>query len=207
MVEYNEFQYLFPPRPEVKISPALLGFYENRKWLAQKKKNGTCTLVFARGNEVHFRTRHPELKGGMHTMWEPQPDHTSFFRTGPEWNVFVAELLHSKVTGGPKHTLFLFDALVYDGEYLIDSTFSDRQQLLNELFQGDDEGDMIRIDKRITLAKCFSSNFTEQFENLGKEDEGLVLKDPTAKLARCSKIDSNSSWAVKCRIPHKNYSF
>jgi hypothetical protein len=207
MIEYNEFQYLFPPRPETKISKTLLGFYEQRGWFAQAKKNGTCTMVFARGNEVIFKTRHPEIENGDHRMWQPKADHIKFFAGSKNWNVFTAELLHSKVTGGPKDELYIFDQLVYDGEYLIGSTFAERQQLLNEEFSGDDEGDQIRIDKRVTLAKCINTGFEERFAHLKPEDEGLVLKDPRATLARCSKMNSNAGWQAKCRIPHKNYSF
>jgi hypothetical protein len=156
---------------------------------------------------VIFKTRHPEIENGDHRMWQPKADHIKFFAGSKNWNVFTAELLHSKVTGGPKDELYIFDQLVYDGEYLIGSTFAERQQLLNEEFSGDDEGDQIRIDKRVTLAKCINTGFEERFAHLKPEDEGLVLKDPRATLARCSKMNSNAGWQAKCRIPHKNYSF
>lgn len=206
-MRYDEYTYLFPPRPETKIAPPMLGFYENRGFWAQKKKNGTCTVVFARGNEIIFKTRHPEVADGNHRMWTPEGDHNVFFAGRAKWNVYVAELLHSKVTNGPKSELFIFDQIVKDGKQLVNSTFAERQQMLHDEFNGTDEGDQIRVAPRITIAKCFDEGFAEMFTTLKPEDEGLVLKDPNGKLAPCWKADSNGRWQVKCRIPHKNYSF
>lgn len=206
-MKYDEFQYLFPPRPENKIAKPMLGFYENKGWWSQKKKNGTCTMIFARGNEIIFKTRHPEIADGAHRMWTPEGDHNAFFAGSKDWNVYVAELLHSKVKGGPKNELYIFDQVVRNGEQLVGSTFGERQSMLHSKFTGTDEGDQVRIAPRITLAKCFDEGFADVFENLKDEDEGLVLKNPEAVLKPCFKLDSNSTWQVKCRIPMKNYSF
>ena len=152
----------------------MLGFYQRRGYVAQKKKNGTCTVVFARGDQVIFKTRHND----DHKLWTPQPDHIEFFKGSQGWNVFVGELLHSKVSGGPKHELYLFDQLVHDGHSLTGTTFEARQANLRARYQGADEGDQVRIAPRITLAQNFCSGFATLFDTLGKEDEGLVLKDP-----------------------------
>jgi len=203
-MDYTEYQYLWPPRPETKIAPTMLGFYQKRGFLAQKKKNGTCTVIFARGNEVIFKTRHND----DHKMWSPQADHIKFFSGSQGWNIFVAELLHSKVTGGPKHELYIHDQLVNDGFSLVGKTFAERQAMLLARFPGGkSESDQYRIADRITLAKNFAGGFSTLFGQLGAEDEGLVLKDPKAVLRACLKPDSNKGWQVKCRIAHANYSF
>jgi hypothetical protein len=204
MTPYTEYQYLWVPRPETKIPTSALGFYENRGYWAQTKKNGTCTLIFANGNEKPiFKTRHNE----DHKLWEPQLDHLQFFRDCVGWNVYCAELLHSKVTGGPKHELYIFDILVDRSEYLTGTTFAERQERLHDRWSGKNEGDQVRVAPRITVATCDDSSFSERFKNLKREDEGLVLKDPNAKLLPCFKPDSNAAWMVKCRIPNKNYSY
>ncbi len=202
-IRYATYNFLFPPRPEVKIAKPQLAFFENQGFWCQKKKNGTCTMVFARRNEIIYKTRHND----DHKLWTPQGDHTAFFAGRPKWNVYVAELLHSKVSGGPRDELYIFDQIVKDGVQLVGSTFAERMEMLHEEFQGKDEGDQIRIAKRITLAKCFDEGFAEMFDTLKPEDEGLVLKNPLAELKPCFKADSNSGWQVKCRIPHRNYSF
>lgn len=202
-MNYAEYQYLWPPRPEQKIARPQLSYYENQGWWAQKKKNGTCTLVFAKGAQVIFKTRHND----DHKLWTPKREHISFFAGSKGWNVYVAELLHSKVAGGPKDQLYIFDTLVSNGDYLTGSTFADRQVLLHDRFNGQDEGDQVRVSSYVAIAKCFDEGFSEMFENLAPEDEGLVLKNPLATLKPCYKPDSNASWQVKCRVPHKNYSF
>jgi hypothetical protein len=203
MIAYDQYAYLWPPRPENKIPPTALAFYQNKGFWSQTKKNGTCTVIFSNGKEVIFKTRHND----DHKLWTPQEDHKEFFSVRRGWNVYTGELLHSKVTGGPKNELYLFDILVSDGQYLIDSTFAERQDLLHKRWNGKFEGDRVRVAPRITVAVSADDHFEDRFNNLKREDEGLVLKDPKAKLRPCFKADSNSSWQIKCRIAHKNYSF
>lgn len=203
-MDYVSYQYLYPPRPEQKIMKPMLGFYEKRGYLAQKKKNGTCTVIFCRGDEVIFKTRHCD----DHKLWTPLPEHIKFFSGRKKWNVFVAELLHSKVSGGPKNELYIFDQIVRDGVHLVGETFGERQAaLLAQFSGGKPEVDQYRLSDHIALAKNFTSRFSDLFANLKKEDEGLVLKDLCAPLKACLKADSNSSWQVKCRIANSNYSF
>ncbi len=202
-MNYTEYRYLFPPRPETKVTRELLGFWEQRGYVAQKKKNGTCTVVFACGDRVIFKTRHND----DHKLWTPQPDHIKFFQGSAGWNVFVAELLHSKVAGGPRHELYLFDQLVANGRSLVGSTFGIRAAGMRTAFGGQEEDDQYRVADRITLAKCFVSGFARLFDGLKKEDEGLVLKDPRAPLKPCLKPDSNRGWSVKARIATANFSF
>jgi hypothetical protein len=202
-MDYNEYQYWWPPRPEQKIAKPMLGFYQKRGFVAQKKKNGTCTVIFAKGDQVIFKTRHND----DHKLWTPQADHIKFFSGSEGWNVYTAELLHSKVTGGPKNELFIFDQLVRDGVSLVGTTFASRVLAMRQKFGGEAESDQYRIADRITLAKCFTGGFTALFDTLSAEDEGLVLKDPNATLKACLKPDSNKTWQVKCRIAAANYSF
>jgi hypothetical protein len=207
---YEEFNQLWPPRPEKAIPMALLGFYEKRGYVAQKKKNGTYTVIYQRGDEVYFRTRHPDSNDGCHKAWTPKQDHVEFFKgRGTGWNVFCSELLHSKVRD-IRDQLFLFDVLVLDGVQLVGKTFMERQEMLKwkwaiPMKQKDD--DMFRISPFVSIAKNFTGGFSSLFSNLKPEDEGLVIKDPNSKLEPCFRPTSNSSWQVKARIPASNYGF
>jgi hypothetical protein len=89
---YSDYAYLYPPRPEKKIPREMLDFYENRGFFAQVKKNGTCCVIFAKGDEVIFKTRHAD----DHKAWTPLPEHIAFFQGKPSWHVYAAELIHSK---------------------------------------------------------------------------------------------------------------
>jgi len=202
-MDYLDYQYLWPPRPLQKIAKPMLGFYQKRGYVAQKKKNGTCTVIFAKQDQVIFQTRHND----DHKLWTPKKDHIDFFKGSEGWNVYAAELLHSKVSGGPRDQLFIFDQLVDNGISLVGTKFGDRIGNMMKKFGGESESDQFRIADRITLAKCFTGGFTTLFDSLGKEDEGLVLKDPNAVLQSCIKEDGNKAWQVKCRIAAANYSF
>jgi hypothetical protein len=210
-MKYSSYGYIWPPRPEQAIPTSLLTRYENDGWVAQVKKNGTCTVVFANSNEVIFKTRHND----DHKAWKPLSKHETFFKklvkTG--WCVFVCELLHSK-GGGTRDTLYIFDIIVWQGEYLTKTTFADRQKLLSDIFSEmiiDGQIDHSVIGDGIWLAKIISKDFLDYWNILdsssSNEDEGLVLKNPNATLNLCNKASSNSGWQIKCRREHKNYSF
>lgn len=185
---------IWPPRPEQAIAPSLISFYERRGWVAQIKKNGTCTVVsIDHKGVVDFKTRH----GVPHKAWEPTEDINKYFANFPD-SIFVCELLHSKHES-VKNTMYVFDVLKYRGKDLIGTKFKERQDLLQSV---------VPIKKNILLAKNYSQDLTGLFRSLQDPiDEGLVLKDPEAPLRSYVKKSSNAGWQVKCRVPHLNYGF
>lgn len=197
MINYSQYSYLWPPRPEQVITPVMLPFYEKQGWVAQYKKNGTCTLIFTNGKEVIYKTRHNE----DHKAWTPLPEHNEYFREiakSGNWYVFEAELLHSK--GEIKNHLHIFDCLVWDGEYLIGSTLPERViKCLAYL--------TFFEDKYFSITITFTTEFQKLFQDCQNEDEGLVLKNPLTRLNVCSTPSSNSKWQVKCRRETKNYGY
>ena len=211
---YDKFSYLYPPRPENAIPSGLLKFYENRNFIAQTKKNGTSNVIAVSPDRtIHAMTRHAT----KHKAWQPNHETQAAFQNlpGDGWYVFVAELMHSKVSG-LRNINYINDILVNDGVYRIGSTFAARQKLLQRLFPNcaeDSSGTHYIIDEHTWLAKNHTSGFLNLFGSLmtGKkgnhENEGLVLKDPDAVLALCSKPNSNSSWMVKCRYQTSVLSF
>lgn len=202
-MEYKDYAYLWPPRPDHKIPRDLLGHYEREGWFAQVKKNGTCTVIFSKGDQVIFKTRHDT----DHGMWTPRSEHVDFFTGRKDWNVYVAELLHSK-TPHIKDQLYIFDQIVSDGVHLVGTTFFQRQQALRERWPDQvKEPTQLRVHKYVSLAKNFKSGFVRLFDHLQPEDEGLVLKRPNALLLPCFKEGANSGWQVKSRVPHKNYGY
>ncbi len=210
-MRYDSFAYLWPPRPGSKqaIMPMMASMFERRGWKAQVKKNGTCNVIaVAPGGAITAMNRHNET----HKLWSPTPASSAAFQglPGTGWYVFVAELLHSKVTGGPRDTNYIFDILVADGEYLVGKTFAERQEILNAIFPnsvGETESHRI-INDNTWVAKLHDVDFRDLFDGLtADEDEGLVIKDPASKLALCSKELSNQQWQVKVRRPHKNFSW
>lgn len=208
-MKYDNYRFLWPPRPEKAAPPQLIGFYEGRGWTAQVKKNGTCTVIFARGDEVIFKTRHND----DHKAWSAQPSHSAFFAGRDGWNVYVAELLHSK---GPlvKNHLYLFDILVNDGQELIGATLVERQAILRERFpspKADIAGSRAGLGARmisqdVSQAMPIADPSTI-WPTLGSLDEGFVFKNPAAKLSPCIVPTANGAWQTKVRRTHANYSF
>lgn len=212
-MKYERFEFLWPPRPDSKraVPPTGvmgLSFYENRGWKGQIKRNGTANVIAVSPEKnLVTRNRHKE----EHRLWTPTAGSSAAFKTlpGKGWYVFVAELLHSKVPG-LRDTNYIFDVLVADGEYLVGKTFMERQAILDGLFPKTISETFAHrvIDKHTWVAKLIHENFEEVFSNLtNPEDEGIVLKNPKAKLELCSRQSANTMWQVKCRRPHANFSF
>lgn len=185
---------IFPPRPESAIAEQLIPFYENRGFIAQIKKNGTCSLaVVDSEGRVEFWTRHWE----KHRAWSPTDEITGFFSNFPN-STFVFELLHSK-TVDVKNTAYVFDVLRYMGKDLTGVSLEDRL----DLFKG-----ITPLSKNIEIAKTYTAGLRSLYKQLDTpEDEGIVLKDPKAPLRPVYRDGLNANWQVKCRRATKNYSF
>lgn len=200
-MRYEKYSYLYPPRPETPILPPMLGYYEANDYQAQVKKNGTgSVLAITPARQIIAMTRHKE----PHKLWQADGVTAEpFRRLKGGWYVFVSELLHNKCAIGPKHTNYLNDMLVSDGEMLVGTTFAERQTMMASLFPDavpHVSGGYAVIDANTWLATNHHGGFKKLLARTRKrpEDEGLVLKKSTARLAFCTKPASNSSWMVKC---------
>lgn len=192
----------YPPRPEKAVDPSELGRYENLGWIAEFKKNGTYTVP-DRGDVY---TRHLE----SHKLWSPESSSAMTEIRKIPGICLCSELLHKKVAGGHQDTLYVHDILVYKDEELTGTTYEERYKILLGLFDIKDMGHIDRwiVNENLWIAKWLYSGFRQVFDSItDPEDEGLVVKNPKAKLAFCRKPGSNSSWQIKCRKSTKNYSF
>lgn len=190
---------IYPPRPEKAVSPDFIQFYENRGWVSQVKKNGTCSVaVVSPDGEVEYWTRH----GEKHRAWQPDEKHpvSRVFECFPD-TTFVFELLHSK-GGHVRDTAYVFDVVRWLGQDLVGFYLSDRLQLLEELKK------VPSITGQVVVAETRRQGHRALFDSLTDVlDEGIVLKDPASILRPCYRDGLNASWQVKCRCPTKNYAF
>lgn len=186
--------FYYPPRPERAIASSLISWFEDRGYIAQIKKNGTCSVISIDSNGTPtWKTRHNEA----HKAWTPTEELNNYF-SGFKDSIFVGELLHSK---GPsvKDTIYLFDVLRYLGKDLVGKTFVERQNILKSV---------VPLSEKIILAKTHSKCLRGLYDSLSDPlDEGLVLKNPNAVLKDCLRNGLNAGWQVKCRKSTKNYSF
>lgn len=202
---YETLSPISPPRPERAVPPSLLARFEKLEFLCQVKKNGTYSVVYVAPDKVVTTlNRHRE----PHKQWSPSSETMSLFSSlpGGGWWVLCAELLHSKVSGGPRDTHYVHDVLVADGDYLIGETYAQRYSRLVSLFvpkSVSDTPDHWVVDDHVWLAKCRRTGFREYYDSLSApEDEGVVLKDPRAVLTT-----KPGRWSVKCRRPMANFTF
>lgn len=210
-MKYTKWKSLYMPRPESVIAPATLSYYEGKGWLAQYKKNGTATIIGISPDKEFFSlNRHKEL----HKTWQLTAHLKSelariFFEK--KWFVFCAEIMHLK-TPTIKDTIYIHDILTWKSEFLLGSTFLERQLILDEKLITNVEAESHYVCDsagKIWYAKRFTKNFLAIFNSIknAKIDEGLVLKDPEGELHACLRPTDNASWQVKCRHPTKNYIF
>lgn len=209
--KYLNFKYMFPPRPEYMVSPDRLSTYEE-KFFAQPKLNGSCCLVFIKGSEFKYFGRH-------------QNENLSYFKLkindlevlncgNDNWNVIVGEYMNKSqngLDGKPwNHKFVIFDILVYNGDYLLGSTFEERVALLDELFGTNEENEYLyKINENVYRVKTFYDNFLERWKKIVSVGmlEGLVMKKKEAKLERGLTEGNNKLNMAKCRKETKLYKF
>src|SRR5271166_4736918 len=218
-MRYDRFSYIIPPRAEKSICRSLISIIQQKGWIAQVKKNGTNSVIFVPPNRKPIAyNRH----GEMHRTWKFTPESAALFTVipGHNWWAFNAELLHAKVNGGPKDTNFVHDVLVADGEYLLGERYADRYGLMvetlvnarlrltGELPALQPHTGYMQVTPKTWVADIFkpSLDYTDIYDNLTDlADEGLMLKDPQAKLG--TRDGSGANWMVKIRRQTKNYGF
>jgi len=216
-MKYDKFTYLYPTRPEQAIVKEMLPHYEAKGWIAQIKKNGQCSIIaISPTKEMIFMNRHNE----KHKRWTPTKEIKDLFSKLPDkWFYFCGEILHNK-TPHIKNTIYIYDILVANGKYLTGESYDDRQALLYEIFIDlhrkssiqmnlvEEGKGYYKVTENVWLVRNYVANFKKVFDSItNPEDEGLVLKDPKAKLGSCFRKMSNGNWQRKCRLPQKNYGY
>lgn len=211
MTKYNTFRYIYPPRPEYVISPDKLTRFE-KTHVAQPKLNGSCCVIFIKGDEYKIYNRHgQESLTGFRLKINDLKVLTS---GNNNWNVIVGEYMNKSQIGVDgevwNHKFVIFDILVHDGNYLLNTTFEERVELLDNQFGTKSENEYLyKINNSIFRVKTFYDNFSERWNVLTKIGmlEGLVLKKPKSKLQRGLTEKNNMLWQLKSRKPTKNYRY
>lgn len=203
---YDKFLYLYPPVPTKALLPGLMGFYQSKGWVGQIKKNGVCGIfAVSPDKQITCMNRH----NGIHKTWVLPPSLRTFFEKLPNgWFYFVGEIMHLK-TGHIKDTIYLYDCLVSNGDYLVGSTFTHRYNILKSLWEySADNNQYLSVSDNFWIASNYDLGFEKIYKGLSNpEDEGLVLRDPNAKLELCTSASSNTNSILKCRKGNSNYGF
>jgi hypothetical protein len=208
---YTEFQFVYPSRPDEKVGPEDLAFFQGMGWYSQFKLNGTCNVVHVSPSKhITCTTRH--ARDSKHKNWIPTDETMAQFKAlpGDGWWVILTELIHSKVVG-MRNINYIRDILVADGHHLTGSKMMERQHLLKRLFlKGGETGPKTHrvIDQHTWLARNYETGHAALFAGAvaaaEPHVEGLVLNDPQATLALPFRATANSRWLRKCRLISKH---
>lgn len=216
---YTDFQYLLPPRTKAKAPfdvtiPVIQQWMKMPDAVAQLKINGQRNVIYiSPEDKIELWGRHlekhrsytitPELEAKVRALNYPRG----------KWNVFDSELLHLK-TSNVKNTIYLFDVLVWNGEYLIGDTYKERYGLLSQL--GDLDVfplDKPSIDGMIYGAQnLVSAAWAGTWQAIANNSavEGFVLKRTGAvsRLQQAGRSEiNNSGFMCRVRKPSKNAQF
>jgi ATP-dependent DNA ligase len=208
MINYQSFQYIYPPRPKNPIQPNDLKIWDNKTMLAQPKINGSNCTIYTNGKDVYAYNRH----GQRLTGFQINTDEILKLYRGNGWMVLNGEYTNKSKMDENKiqfsHKFCLFDILVKDGNYLVGSTFKQRVEMIGELY-GHSQNYLHQISENIFSVKTFYTDFFSIFESLTQIDmiEGLVLKRLSGKLEVGSSEDNNSKSQIKSRKATKNYKY
>lgn len=213
-MRYDNYQYIYPPRPSNAIPPKCLVDWDNGTMLAQPKLNGSNCLIFTDGRQVVAMNRHRQRL----TNFRLQPSEVLAALDGRSsgWTVLNGEYLNKSKTDETgtafNHRLVIFDLLVKDSEYLVGTTFEERVSILDGMFgeRPSDKDYLTSISDNILRVRSYRSGFAELFESLTRRGtliEGVVLKRAGARLEVGNTENNNTRSQVKSRVPTKNYRF
>lgn len=211
MTNYDNFYYIYPPRPKNAIDPKHLNSWDDNSMICQIKTNGSNCVIFMNGIDCFIYTRH----GTRLTTFELQKEEILKLYSGKGWMVINGEYLNKNKkderNASFNHKLILFDILVYNSEYLIGKTFAERIELMDNLFATKDSEKefLFSVSENVFRVKSYQKDFKQLFDKYTKIDlvEGVVLKRKNARLEIGSTENNNSKSQVKSRKKCKNYKF
>lgn len=210
-MKYNDFHFIFPPRPKNPIPQDELEYYDAKhRFMAQPKLNGSNCVIAMNDEKVIIQNRH----GQPFTSTQIINDIKKLYK-GTGWMVLNGEYLNKNQDnsfGSFNHKLVLFDIIVYNGIHLLGTSFGDRINLIYELYGEntfDKDSNLNEISENIFSVKTFYDNFEKKFEEITPTPvyEGLVLKRTTSKLQNGTSENNNHNSQIKCRKATRNYKF
>jgi len=207
---YDKYLYYYPPRPELKIPSESIETFDNGGFLAQPKLNGSCCELYVGPDSVTQKGRHNNTLSN-YTLSNREIN--DIFNNG-KWNLIVGEYMNKSKKDENNivfnHKFVIFDQIVLNNEYLLDSTFEERIKIIESLYKPIDETEFLyKISDNIYMVKTFYKDFEKIYNKLIEIDmfEGLVMKRLNGKLEMGRREKNNVSTQLKVRKPTKNYSY
>ncbi len=211
MIDYNNFYYIYPPRPKNAIDPKHLKTWDDNSMVCQIKTNGSNALIFMDGKDCYIYNRH----GSRLSNVEINREEILNLYSGKGWMVINGEYLNkSKKDENNQtfnHKLIIFDILVYNSQYLVGKTFGERIELLDSIYgtKNSEKEYLFGVSQNVYRVKSYQNDFKQMFDKYTPIDmvEGVVLKRKNARLELGSTELNNSKSQLKSRKKTKNYRF
>ena len=209
----RELTRIYPPRIKIILPPENLD--RVRGYIAQYKYNDIRTLFHFLPEEILLFTRKREPVR-EYSLTERMKSALRKLRLDPTKLHTLDGGIMRHLTVSGESPIVIWDILVHDNLPLTDTTMIDRYRLLQKICSNPKKienatGHQIglEIDGPLWLAPIFTKNLREHFLEAIPTDylEGLILKDPRARLSTPRHEDNNTSWQIKIRKPAKNYAF
>jgi ATP-dependent DNA ligase len=207
---------IYPPRPKGAIPPKELDYYEKTGlWIAQPKYNGARSVILITSEQkVSIISRHgrAHLNYSMPSYIEKEILGLPGLKKGCKYWL-DAELLVKTTAKDTKGKIVIFDVLQIDKYLFLNPDQMGRLRLLNEICGNPKKLDPWRgmgyyISENILMSPYFEKNLKAEFnKNYGDEVEGLLLRKKNSVLDNFGQKEYEVGWLLRCRKPHKNYSF
>ena len=211
-MKYENYSYIYPPRPRNAIMSIDLDTFDNFNMIAQVKMNGSNCTIYTNGEKHIVMNRH---NGRLTNFRLTDEEIKSIYRGNGEWLVINGEYMNKSKSDEKRqvfnHKFVIFDILVLDGDSLVGKTFEERVILLDKLYGTKDceKPYLYGISENIYRVKSYTSNFLDLYNDLVEIDmiEGLVLKRKSARLEAGTSELNNVRSQIKCRKPTRNYRY
>ena len=210
-MKYDNFNYIYPPRPKNAFPPKDLSYWDDNSLIAQPKMNGSNAVIFVDNGKVRAMNRHNQPLTNFNLKEEIE----SLFSGISGWYVLNGEYMNKAKNDDWNnqfnHKFVIFDILVHNSTHLIGKSTIERLRILDDLFSYSPckWNYLFQISENVFRVKSYEMGFNDLFDGLTKIDmiEGLVLKRKNARLEAGIREDNNSKWMLKTRKPHKNYKY
>jgi len=215
-MNYDKYQFYYPPRVEQALSTKFLEEYSSNDYLVQPKLNGDSAIIFTNGKELIIKNRHKQAFKKSTVKLEAIIQDFCKENKVRSWIVLVGEwMTKSKKNAENKSfndNFILFDILVSKGIYLLNFTFEERYEIIKDLCSSSYyDGHILKtnVENLYLVNNLENNNMTDLFIDVAHIDmyEGLVLKKKNAKLEIGLNEKNNSKTQVKFRKPTKNYHY
>lgn len=193
---------IYPPRPKVATTPQELSKYDNGRFIAQAKFNGSYAIVHCLNGIATVFNRHGDNKTGE---WKIDC---------PIDGIICGEYMN-KGSLYNDCNFIIYDAIDIMGVSMIGKTYEHRFGQLRYLAEKykthmqPDSKFCEHISNKTGIAVSILSGFNEAYNEIVRVPilEGVVLKKITGRLLPCNSDTANSGWQLKVRKPNKLYEF